>query len=300
MTPVQVPGYQSGHVPIQYGYQQEPTRPQYAPTHEQAISRQSTQPLQSQQVHSTQPLPPNMQQQNMPYPQQRHQSQPADGISRSGSFPPGLQQPHPPRPQPKPQPVNLLDSPFDVALPVVGQSSNIPAPPIPRNPEKDALLQSLSQSLTQQLHNTVAQNSSALPSLQAQQSALGSSLSTLESEITNITHLKRTLQSNIGILQKSIRQADGAISDAQSRAAKGDIPAVDDMLVAPTVVGKQLYDVVCEERGIEAALWALQTALVRGRISTDIWARRTRELSRELFAKKALEKKIGRGLGLEG
>ena len=213
---------------------------------------------------------------------------------RSSVYP----QPGPPREQPKPQVMNLLDSPFDVALPVIGETSNIPAPPIPPNPEKDALLHSLSQALTQQLHNSVAQNTAALPPLQAQQHALGSALSTLESEIANITNLNRTLKSNVNILQNSIRQADGAISDAQARAAKGDIPAVDDMLVAPTVVGKQLYDVVCEERGIEAALWALQAALVRGRISTDIWAKRTRELSRELFAKKALERKIGRGLGL--
>ena len=81
--------------------------------------------------------------------------------------------------------------------------------------------------------------------------------------------------------------------------AKGDIPAIDAMLVPPSVVGKQLYDLVCEERGIEAALWSLQAALVRGRLSTDVWARRTRELSRELFVKKALERKISKGMGLD-
>ena len=204
-----------------------------------------------------------------------------------------LQQPKPKQPQ-----VDLLDSPFDVPLPVT-QATNIPPPPIPRNPEKEALLQTLSQTLTQHLQSSITQNALALPSLQAQHTALGTSLSTLESEFGAVTNLNHTLQSNISILQTAIHQSDAAISDAQSRAAKGDIPSIDDMLVPPTVVGKQLYDVVTDARGIDAAIWALQIALVRGRISTDVWARRTRELSRELFAKKALEKKIGRGLGLE-
>ena len=38
-------------------------------------------------------------------------------------------------------------------------------------------------------------------------------------------------------------------------------PPIDDVLVAPTVVGKQLYDLVAEEQGIQQALYALQAAL---------------------------------------
>ena len=72
------------------------------------------------------------------------------------------------------------------------------------------------------------------------------------------------------------------------------------MLTAPTVVGKQLYDVVCEERGIEAGIWALQEGFVRGRMGVELWAKRTRELAREGFRRRALAQKIGRGLGLEG
>lgn len=71
------------------------------------------------------------------------------------------------------------------------------------------------------------------------------------------------------------------------------------MLTAPTVVGKQLYDVVCDERGIEASIWALQAALVRARIGTEVWARKTRELSREGFRRMVLSRKIAAGMGLE-
>lgn len=74
---------------------------------------------------------------------------------------------------------------------------------------------------------------------------------------------------------------------------------MDEMLTAPTVVGKQLYDVVCEERGIEAGIWALQEGFVRGRISVEVWARKTRELAREGFRRRVVAGKIGRGMGLE-
>ncbi len=194
--------------------------------------------------------------------------------------------------------MNLLDSPFDINLPV-SSSANIPAPPIPPNPEKDALLSALSQSITQTLHQDMSQNAASLPLLRSQNEALNSSLRTLESEIGQLQALQGTLTGNVSILQNSLRDADKCISSAHARAQRGEIPKIDDMLTAPTVVGKQLYDVVCDERGIEAAIWALQAALTRGRIGMDVWARKTRELSREGFKKKVLRGKIARGMALE-
>ena len=205
-------------------------------------------------------------------------------------------QPAPPKPKAAP-PVNLLDSHFDVSLPVA--STPLPAPPIPRNPEKDALLSTLSATLTQTLHNSISQNSSALPSLHAQHTALTSSYQNLDSELSTLTDINTTLTSNISILQSALHNANGAIAAARERAKKGDVPNVDEMLTAPTVVGKQLYDVVCEERGIEAGIWALQEGFVRGRISVEVWGRKTRELAREGFKRRVLAEKIGRGIGLE-
>jgi ESCRT-I complex subunit TSG101 len=203
-----------------------------------------------------------------------------------------------PPPQPKPQPVNLLDSPFDINLPVYS-SADIPAPPIPPNPEKDALLSALSQSITQTLHHDISQNVASLPLLRSQNEALHSSLRTLESELSQLQALQGTLTGNVSILQSSLREADKCISSAHARAQRGEIPKIDEMLTAPTVVGKQLYDVLCDERGIEAATLALQAALTRGRISMDVWAKKTRELSREGFKRKVLSKKIAGGIGLE-
>jgi ESCRT-I complex subunit TSG101 len=194
--------------------------------------------------------------------------------------------------------VNLLDSPFEINL-SVSTSANIPAPPIPPNPEKDALLSALSQSITQTLHNQMSQNAASLPLLRSQNEALNNAMRTLESELAQLQALQGTLTGNVSILHSALQEADKCISSAHARAQRGEIPKIDDMLTAPTVVGKQLYDVICDERGIEAAIWALQAALTRGRISMDVWAKKTRELSREGFKRKVLSRKIASGMGLE-
>ena len=78
------------------------------------------------------------------------------------------------------------------------------------------------------------------------------------------------------------------------------MPHVDEMLVPPTVVARQLYDVACEERGIEAAILALQDGFVHGRVASDVWSRRTRDLAREGFKRRWMGRKVARGLGLDG
>jgi ESCRT-I complex subunit TSG101 len=70
------------------------------------------------------------------------------------------------------------------------------------------------------------------------------------------------------------------------------------VLVAPTVVGKQIYDLVADERGIQRAIYALQAGLVKGRVGVETWARLSRGLAREAFLKRALAMKAARGMGL--
>lgn len=142
-------------------------------------------------------------------------------------------------------------------------------------------------------------------------------MATLQGELAALNSLHATLQSNTAILQQSIHRADATITDAQARSASvsssaastsgaarssdppSGLPPIDEVLVAPTVVGKQLYDLVAEEQGLQHALYALQAALVRGVIGVDSWSRHTRGLAREAFLKRALIRKIGRGMGLE-
>lgn len=77
-------------------------------------------------------------------------------------------------------------------------------------------------------------------------------------------------------------------------------PHIDELLVAPTVVGNQLYDVVAEERALGDAIFVLGRAAERGRITPAVFAKTTRSLAREWYLKKALARKIGKGMGLVG
>ncbi|KAI4211119.1 MAG: hypothetical protein LQ351_006127, partial [Letrouitia transgressa] len=190
-------------------------------------------------------------------------------------------------PKSKP-PEDLLTSPFEASLPT--PSADVAPPPIPPNPQKDALLQALSKTLTQQIQSTHASNMAALPPLRAQQAALNTALSKIKQEISQLNSLESLLDSNEQILHQAMRDADNVLENAKQR----NVPAVEDVLVAPTVVAGQLYDVVIEEKVLEESRGIVGKALDRGRIDGDVWAKQTRSLAREEFLKKALIKKIAR------
>jgi ESCRT-I complex subunit TSG101 len=78
------------------------------------------------------------------------------------------------------------------------------------------------------------------------------------------------------------------------------VPGVDEVLVAPTVVGQQMYELVAEERACAEAREVLGRALDRGRVGAEAWVRAMRGLGREEFQKKVLVRKAAKGLGLVG
>ncbi|KAK2827860.1 hypothetical protein FQN49_007269 [Arthroderma sp. PD_2] len=241
----------------------------------------------------------------------RHPSQPQAAYQQYGPThapQPGLHQTpairdHAPKKSPTP---DLLTSPFELELPAKLASSA--PPPIPPNPEKDVLLQTLSRTLTQTLHANIEQTNSRIDPLNSQSKALHEAIATLRSEIAAVNAFHANIQSNTQILQQSLHRADGIIADAKTRISSSSassssqqpsgLPPIDEVLVAPTVVGKQIYDLVTDERGIHRAIYALQSALVRGRVGVDVWAKSTRSLAREAFLKKALIRKAAKGMGL--
>lgn len=170
------------------------------------------------------------------------------------------------------------------------------------------LLQTLSRTLTQTLHTNIEQANSRIEPLNSQSKALHDAIATLRAEIAAVNAFHANIQTNTQILQQSLHRADGVIADAKSRISSSSassssqqpagLPAIDEVLVAPTVVGKQIYDLVTDERGIQRAIYALQSALVRGRVGVDVWAKSTRNLAREAFLKKALIRKASKGMGL--
>lgn len=77
------------------------------------------------------------------------------------------------------------------------------------------------------------------------------------------------LSSNEKILHQAMRDADKVLEDAKRR----KVPDVDEVLVAPTIVAGQLYQIVAEEKATEESRGVLAKALDKGRISGAVWAK---------------------------
>ncbi|KAI0420577.1 UEV domain-containing protein [Xylaria grammica] len=253
---------------------------------------------QQQQPGYSQEVPPASSQQPQDHRRQSYIPGAAEPPSYTGGPPPNWQQPTPRQPPPQPvakppPPPDLMDEPLTLALP---SPSNFPAPPIPPNPEKDALLRQLALTLYAMRQRARQQNQSSLDGLSAQRTAMLNALQNIQNDSATLNPLSNLLASNTTVLQSSLGEADAVINNSKTHRP----PAIDDLLVAPTVVGNQLYDVVAEERALGDAIFVLGRAVERGRISPAVFAKTTRGLAREWYLKKALARKIGRGMGLIG
>ncbi|KAI9734569.1 MAG: hypothetical protein M1834_002170 [Cirrosporium novae-zelandiae] len=291
---VSLNGYHGQPQPQQRPYQQYPPQEMPSPISPASPVNQPPQPTlppppqnasYSQQGPPPPPLPGGQ-----PLPTQHYwQSaalQPTQG-------PPPPQQSPPPKSKPAPA-IDLLTSPLDILLPTA-TTPHTP-PPIPPNPEKDALLTAISHSLTKNIQSTMTKNTSALQSLHIQAQAMHTAYASLSAELSALQSLQTLLTSNEHILNNAIRRADTVMVEAKGR----EPPPVDDVLVAPTRVGNQLYELCAEDMAAGDAIAGLARALDRGRIGVDVWMRATRAAARERFLKKALIKKIAGGLGLSG
>jgi ESCRT-I complex subunit TSG101 len=136
---------------------------------------------------------------------------------------------------------------------------------------------------------------SAIVPLQAQQQALRAAQDRLETEIRQLDQLDQTLASNEAILRRAIQDCDRTIDMAKSKPP----PPIDDVLIAPTMVANQLWTLCAEEAACREAMYVLQRAVDRGRVSGHDFVRQMRSLGRERFLKMVLARKCARGLGLE-
>ncbi|KAI1178062.1 UEV domain-containing protein [Nemania sp. FL0916] len=290
---------------------QQHTQPPQTYAQAQAPSNLPYQTQQQRPGYAQESLPASPQQQPQQHPQQipQHPHQQhdlrrqlyspggAEPPSYRGGSPQNWQQPPTQQPPPqqvaKPPPPDLMDEPLTLSLP---SPSNVPPPPIPPNPEKDALLRQLASTLYSMRQRARQQNESSLAGLSAQRTAMLSALQNLQNDSAALVPLSALLASNTAILQASLKEADAVITNSKTQQP----PAIDDLLVAPTVVGNQLYDVVAEERALGDAIFVLARAVERGRVAPAVFARTTRGLAREWYLKKALARKIGRGMGLAG
>lgn len=240
-------------------YRTQTSFPKAAFTNQQQLFSQQSQPLQPDVYPMNINLPSSQTYPLQPPYQNIHQQPPTQQHS---------QPQHPQQQTRKPDlPEDLLTSPFETPLPA--QHTNVAPPPIPPNPQKDALLSALSHTLTKQIHSTYNSNLSALPPLRAQQAALTSTINAVNDEMSRLNDLEALLCANESILHKAMRDADKVLEDAKRR----KVPNVDDVLVAPTVVAGQLYRLVAEQRAIEESRGVLGKALDKGRIGGLVWAK---------------------------
>ena len=252
------------------------------------------QPTHLQRPQLQPPQPPPIQRQypqySMQLPQPNLEAMPPQPFAQGQAYTPPQHQ------QVKQPPPDLLSDPFDIALPGSSPSDQrAPAPPIPPNPEKEHLLQALSKSFVQQVQQKVHQNLSAIAPLQAQQHALRAAQERLESEIHQLEQLDQTLASNEAILHRSIRECEQTIKNAKSKPP----PPIDEVLIAPTMVANQLWSLCAEEAACREAMYVLQKAVDRGRVSGHDFVRQMRSLGRECFLKMVLARKCARGMGLD-
>ena len=189
-------------------------------------------------------------------------------------------------------PPNLLDEP----IPNKSSDKAEPhtAPPVPPNPQKDAMIRQLGQTLYSLRQASIRQNESTLAGLEAQRAAMRTAATKLHAELDLLNQLSSLLTSNSSILHDGLRKASLVIEQSRDHPE----PDVDELLVAPTVVAGQLYTLVAEERAIGDTLFVLSRAMEKGRVSTAIFMKTTRSLAREWYLKKALIRKIALGMGL--
>ncbi|KAI5853932.1 ESCRT-I component [Tricharina praecox] len=241
--------------------------------------------------HPQQPLPP-------PPPQPQHGSPPPPPKPQMFSsarppsyqgYPPQYPQPQPPTPKPAP-PNDLLDSPSPALTPLP-----LHPPPPPPNPEKSHLLARIGAALHTLAETSHSQTSSALSGASAQRTALQAALLQLEREAHELRHINGVCNSDAEILRERIAMAEAVIQDCRTR----ELPDVDAMVVAGSVVETQLYELVAEEMAIEDTIYVLSKALDRERITLEVFLKHARTLAREQFMKKALIQKISEELGID-
>ncbi|KAF8251151.1 UEV-domain-containing protein [Wilcoxina mikolae CBS 423.85] len=227
-----------------------------APPHQQ--HPQTPRPLSYQEYPPPQPQP---QLQPQPQQQQQQQQPPQQQLPQQQPY----QQPAAPAPLPKP-PMDLLDSPAP-PLAISPSASDTPAPPPPPNPEKDYLISCIASNLHTLAATTHSQTASALTGAAAQHSALCAAFANLEREAHELRHIAAVCDSDSEILRERIAMAEGVIQECRTR----ELPDVDSMVVAGSVVETQLYDLVAEDQAIEDTIYVLGKALDKERIPLDVF-----------------------------
>ncbi|KAK6513335.1 hypothetical protein TWF281_004966 [Arthrobotrys megalospora] len=209
---------------------------------------------------------------------------------------PQQQQPSPSLPQRsqsqrRPQ-FNILDS-DDAGMLPIPTTKSVP-PPLPPNPEKDRLITEIAKILQSKADAASSKTMSSLEQTSSQAEAMAKTEAYMERERIELIRINDVCEKDQRILNERIGMADELIREVRDREA----PNIDAVVVAPTVVHNQLYELVTDDMAIEDTIYVLGKALDKERITLDVFLKHTRALAREQFTKRALVKKISRQIGM--
>ncbi|SPO23590.1 related to Tumor susceptibility gene 101 protein [Ustilago trichophora] len=206
---------------------------------------------------------------------------------------------------PKPKGINLLDE--DDASTTSGLDSSSPhptplshpagtaAPPPPRpiNPELLALHDRLFTKIDSRLSTLASTLQASNARLEVLSSDLDRGLPAIEDEMSRLKAVRDVCQTTGDRLASSVNEITESVLNLQAR----EDPDPDSMVLATSIVGNQLVDLVAEDNAIEDTLYHLGRALNAERIDLDRFLKQTRMLAREQFMKRALAMKISEGMG---
>uniref|UniRef100_V5E4L8 Uncharacterized protein n=1 Tax=Kalmanozyma brasiliensis (strain GHG001) TaxID=1365824 RepID=V5E4L8_KALBG len=201
---------------------------------------------------------------------------------------------------PKPKGFNLLDEEDDSSVhphtssagPAPGNPSVAP-PPRPINPELLALHDRLYHKIDSRLTTLSSTLSASNARLDVLSADLDRGLPAIEDELSRLKAVRDVCATTGDRLQTSVTELTDQVRSLQSR----EDPDPDTMVLATSIVGNQLVDLVAEDNAIEDTLYHLGRALNAERIDLEKFLKQTRVLAREQFMKRALAMKIGEGMG---
>lgn len=179
---------------------------------------------------------------------------------------------------------------------ILDSDSPLPASPIkPPNPERAKALTELDDAILSTKENVVK------IAVDIDQNALDQTGKTLDwaeqaisREINTAKALTEDANTNIRILNERIESAKNVISQARNK----EIPPIDELVLAETVVYNQLYSLVVADKAIDDTYYVLDKALENDRMDLQAYMKHTRALAREQFSKRALVTKISAQIGV--
>ncbi|SPO24615.1 related to Tumor susceptibility gene 101 protein [Ustilago trichophora] len=212
--------------------------------------------------------------------------------------------PQPPFAAPKPKGISLLDeddastsSGFDSSPNAVTLShpagTTAPPPPRPINPELLALHDRLFTKIDSRLSTLASTLQASNARLEVLSSDLDRGLPAIEDEMSRLKAVRDVCQTTGDRLASSVNEITESVRTLQAR----EDPDPDSMVLATSIVGNQLVDLVAEDNAIEDTLYHLGRALNAERIDLDRFLKQTRMLAREQFMRRALAMKISEGMG---